>query len=201
MMAEGDPAPRGGDNKFSADYVAGLQAQIDRLKDEARTAVTAHREALAEAKRAGDEAVAALRTEHKTALDGATAAHAEALGKAQREGTEALTAAQAAALKRIVGFALRAEGSAAGLLDHDQLRLLDEAEIAKLTVDDAGAVAGAKPLIEAMKKAKPFLFGQGSTSNPNPPPNQQPPVQKHARDMTDAEFEEANRRKAWRTAA
>jgi hypothetical protein len=68
------------------------------------------------------------------------------------------------------------------------------------SVHDAGAVAGAKPLIETMKKAKPFLFGQGSTSNSTPPPTQTPPALKHARDMTDAEFAETNKRKAWRGA-
>jgi hypothetical protein len=180
--------------------VARLQADLDKAKEDLRAAVAGHKEAQTTARQEAAEALAALRTEHRTALDAATSAHTETLAAAQREGTEALAAAQTAATQLVVGFALRAEGATAGLLDMDALRLLDPAEIGKLTVDDAGAVAGAKPLIEGMKKAKPFLFGQGSTSNPTTPPTQTPPAVKHARDMTDAEFAEANKRKAWRGA-
>jgi hypothetical protein len=199
-MADGDPAPGDNRNTFSADYVARLQADLDKAKEDLRAAA-GHTQALTTARQeAAEEALAALRTEHRTALDAATAAHTEALATAQREGSEALTAAHTAATQRVVGFALRAEGATAGLLDMDALRPLDPAEVGKLTVDDAGAVAGAKPLIETMKKAKPFLFGQGSTSNPTPPPKQTPPALKHACDMTDAEFAEANKRKAWRGA-
>jgi len=194
------PAGGGGRNTFSADYVARLQADLDKAKEDLRASSATHTDALAAAKRAGEDALAALRTEHQAALAAATEAHTTALVTAKREGEELLTAERASVRQRIINSALRAEATTAGLLDMDALRLIDPAEMEKLTVDDAGVVAGAKPLIEAMKRAKPFLFGQGNTSSPNQPPTKTPPAMKHARDMTDEEFAEANRRRAWRGA-
>ncbi len=189
-MADGDtaaqPSVRG--NSFSAEHAVRLQAEIDKVKDELRAARAAHTEALV-----------ALRSEHKTALDAATAAHAEALAAAKKEGADALAAARTEATQRVVGFALRAEGASAGLLDMDALKLLDQAEVGKLTVDDAGEVAGAKPLIEAIKKAKPFLFGTGNTSGTAPAPAKTPPAARRATEMTDDEFKRAMKNRAWRT--
>jgi len=196
-----DP-PGGGDrNSFSADYVARLQADLDKVREDLRAAEAKHTTEVNDLKRTHGEAMATLRREHEAAVAATAQQQAEALDAAKNEGKAALTAAETAHRQRVVDFALRAEAAGAGLLDMDALKLLDQAEVDKLTMDDAGAVAGAKPLIEAMKKAKPFLFGQGSTSNPNPtPPNNTPPALKNARDMTDAEFAEANARRAWRGA-
>ncbi|MFI4981995.1 MAG: hypothetical protein ACHQIO_16740 [Nevskiales bacterium] len=153
-------------NSLSADHVARLQAELDKVKDELRVA---------------------------------TAVHAEALAAAMMVGAVGLGAARTAATLGVVGFALRAEGASAGLLDMDALKLLDQAEVGKLTMDDAGEVAGAKPLIEAMKKAKPFLFGTGNTSGTAPAPAKTPPAAKRATEMTDDEFKRAMKNRAWRT--
>lgn len=198
-MSEGGPS--GGGNTFSADYVARLQADLEKAREDLRTATAAHIDALTTAKQAHADELAALRQQHQAAVAEAKTTAEAALAEARTAGERALVDHQAANRQRLVSAALRSEAATIGMVDMDALKLLDPAEIEKLTVDDAGVVAGAKPLVEALKKGKPFLFGQASTSNPANPPSQTPPVAKSARDMTDAEFAEATKRRAWRQAA
>jgi len=199
--AEGGGRSGGDKNSFSADYVARMQADMDRLKEEFSAAKTGHADALKTLKAEHDAALKAAKTEAETALTAAQTAHAEALAAVKTEGETALTAAQQAAQQRMVHLALRAEAATAGMVDLDGLKMADQAAVGKLTVDEAGVVADAKPLIDAMKKTKPWLFGTGSSSSTAMPPGQQAPAAKKATDMTDAEFDAAMKSKAWRGAA
>ena len=71
------------------------------------------------------------------------------------------------------------------------LKLLDLSSI-KLT--DAGDVEGAEALMEAAKKAKPYLFGDTTrTTNPGAPPSPKTPEVKSAKDMTPDEYEAAKK--------
>ena len=114
-------------------------------------------------------------------LEEATAAH-----------TEALTAKEKAANDRIIRAELKAAALKAGMVDLDGLKLADLSTV-KLT--ESGEVDGADALMEALKKAKPYLFGNsGTTSNTSrtPAPQDKP---KHVSEMTPEELKaEAKRR-------
>ncbi len=88
----------------------------------------------------------------------------------------------------IVKAHLQAMASQAGMIDLDGLKLLD---LTKVTVNEDGEVSGATALMEKVRKDKPWLFGRPSTSAPGAAPPAQPPRQKMATDMTDAEYQTA----------
>ena len=88
----------------------------------------------------------------------------------------------------IVKAHLQAMASQAGMIDLDGLKLLD---LSKITVNEEGEVSGAAPLMEKFRKDKPWLFGRPSTSAPGAAPPAQPPRQKLATEMTDAEYQSA----------
>lgn len=85
----------------------------------------------------------------------------------------------------IVQAHLQMEAIRAGMIDLDGLKMLD---ISSVTVSEAGAVQGASALMEQVRKDKPWLFGKPSTSAPGGAPPSQPPRQKLATEMTDAEY-------------
>jgi len=114
----------------------------------------------------------------KAAKDAATAAEAAATTK--------ITEASAAAQQRIIRAELKAAALKAGMVDLDGLKLADLSTV-KLN-DETGEVEGADALMDAMKKAKPYLFGAPGTSNPNPPPKPTDPKAKLAKDMTPEEY-------------
>jgi hypothetical protein len=89
---------------------------------------------------------------------------------------------------RLIKSELKAEAVKAGILDLDGLKLIDASE---LTVGDDGAIIGATRLMEAFKKAKPWLFTGGSSSNSQLPPAAQPTRAKLATEMTDTEYRAA----------
>jgi len=88
----------------------------------------------------------------------------------------------------IVKAHLQAMASQAGMVDLDGLKLLD---LTKITVNEEGEVSGAAALMEKTRKDKPWLFGRPSTSAPGGAPPAQPPRQKSATEMTDAEYKAA----------
>lgn len=88
----------------------------------------------------------------------------------------------------IVKAHLQAEATRAGMIDLDGLKMLD---LSHVTVTDEGEVQGASALMEKFRKDKPWLFGKPSTSAPVGAPPSQPPRQKLATEMTDAEYQTA----------
>ena len=112
----------------------------------------------------------------------------EAAEAAQRAADEKVTTSEKAANDRIIRAELKAAALKAGMVDLDGLKLAD---LSTIKLNDAGEVEGAEALMEAMKKAKPYLFGAQSSSTPkNPPPNT-PPVNKKAMEMTEDEYRAA----------
>lgn len=119
--------------------------------------------------------------------------------KAKLETTDAARiAAESAALEartsaeqRVVSVELKAAAQAQGLIDADDLRLLDTG---KLKLNDKGEVEGLTAAIETLKTAKPHLFRSPdqppttTTSNPNPPPPPKAPGPKHALEMSPQEY-------------
>lgn len=124
--------------------------------------------------------------EHKKAADDAKAAADAAVAKAETDRTEATGAAD----QRVIRAELKAEALKAGMVDLDGLKLADLSTV-KLNAD--GEVEGAEELMASLKKAKPYLFGAPNTSSTTKPPPAVPPTAKHARDLTDAEYDARKR--------
>ncbi|WP_426102921.1 hypothetical protein [Pseudomonas sp. PSPC3-3] len=162
-MSDQDPKP---DDKgsFSAEYVRELRAENKglRLKNtELQTKYDSFEV----------EKAAAI----KTAVE-----EAAALAK-----TEALKEATADADKRVLLAELKGEAVKAGLVDLDQLKLLD---VDKVKLVD-GKLDGAEALFNSLKESKPYLFGTSSNSStPNPTPPKTPDAGKSAKDMTADEY-------------
>jgi hypothetical protein len=126
----------------------------------------------------------------------ATAAQHQAEAAAARQEAEAAKAAaetratetEKAANARIIRAEVRAAAIAAGMVDPDGIAMLD---LSKVKLDDKGAVVIPDGYFEAVKAAKPYLFGVGGTSVPGNPPPANPPAAKRATEMTDAEYSAA----------
>ncbi len=140
------------------------------------------------------EYVRELREENKTWR----LKHQEATG-ASKEATDKLTAAEAAANERVtkaeqaandrvLKAELKAIAKGHGVIDvTDALKVLD---LSAVKLDADGNVVGADELFEAAKKAKPYLFGTGDTTNTKtkkPPVDEGKPVD--VRKLTPAEYE------------
>lgn len=109
-----------------------------------------------------------------------------AADKATSDAKEVSNAAQAAADQRVIRAELKTVALKAGMVDLDGLKLAD---LSTVKLDDQGEVAGADALIDALKKAKPYLFGSTQhTSTPSAPPSSTPPAAKKASEMTPAEY-------------
>ena len=72
------------------------------------------------------------------------------------------------------------------MVDLDGLKLADQSTV---KLNDAGEVEGADALMEAMKKAKPYLFKDAtSTSHPGKTPEKKDETAKKATEMDDKEW-------------
>jgi len=80
---------------------------------------------------------------------------------------------------------MKAEAVRAGMIDLDGLKLLD---LSGIKLNENGEIDDASELMGRFKKAKPWLFGMPSSSSPLSAPLAQPPRQKHATEMTSAEY-------------
>lgn len=80
---------------------------------------------------------------------------------------------------------LQAEATKAGMIDLDGLKMLD---LSRVTVTEDGEVQGGPALMEKVRKEKPWLFGNAFTSAPGGAPPAQPPRQKLATEMSEAEY-------------
>ncbi len=99
-----------------------------------------------------------------------------------------LNRVQQEADNRLLRAELKAEATRAGMIDLDGLKLLD---LSAAKLNASGEVEGASAMMEQLKRAKPWLFGGASSSSPTMPPPAQPPRQKRAMEMTDAEYRAA----------
>jgi len=86
---------------------------------------------------------------------------------------------------RLIRAEMKVEAIRAGMIDLDGLKLLDLTDV---KLDDDGAVPDAAERITRLKRSKPWLFGTSSSSSALTPPSAQPPRQKHASEMTNAEY-------------
>ncbi len=131
---------------------------------ELRKQARRYRDAVKAEKDAAAAAVAALKAEHETALASVTAAATDRLKRAE----------------------LKAAAIQAGMVDPDGLKMLD---LSAATLTDDGELKIPDKFFEDAKATKPFLFGApSSSSSTHRAPPADPPKQKLATEMDDAEY-------------
>jgi hypothetical protein len=135
------------------------------------------------------EYVHELREENKTwrqKAQGHETAAQQAKAEAEKfraDAEKAVTEARSAADQRVIRAELKAAATKAGIIDLDGLKLLDASAV---KLDENGDVVIPADFFDQAKKSKPWLFGQ-STSQTQPPPRQEPPKRKSAREWSDDE--------------
>jgi hypothetical protein len=153
------------DNDLPAD-IAGPTREPSAYEKKLRAEARQHRLRAVEAERLRDEAVLAAR----------------------QEGEQKLAALQTKTNERLVRAELKAHAIKAGIVDLDGLQLLD---VSGVKFNDAGEVEGAEALIGKLRTAKPWLFGQGSSSSGAKAPAEQDVKFKHAKEMSLDEWKNA----------
>jgi len=130
---------------------------------------------------AKDAEIARLKTDHLTAIE---AARTEAKVAGERAVGEAKSAADQRFIRTEVKLALQAAGCANV---EDGLKLVD---VSAIKIADTGDVSGAVEAIAALKDKSPYLFGSkaSSTSSTAKAPAAKTGDAKHAKDMSDEEF-------------
>ncbi len=119
------------------------------------------------------EYVSELRAENKgwrlkaSEMEAKAKAAEEASQKALADAQTKITEASTAAERRIILAEMKAAAVKAGMVDLDGLKLAD---LSTLKLTEKGEVEGADALMEALKKAKPYLFGKATTSTTKEPP-------------------------------
>ena len=156
----------------------------ERLAGELQAATTA----LEKAKNLGPETEA--KAAEKIKEIEAKAAEAERL--ANEKAQAALSTAQTRAVNADLKIAAKEAGA------HDPTEFLALLDRSKITLDENGEVKNAAELVAEFKKAKPHLFGVGSTSHAGNPPPKGPPEAKKPSEMTDEEYQKARANRAWR---
>ena len=87
---------------------------------------------------------------------------------------------------RLIRAELKAEAIRAGMVDLDGLKLLDFDQV-KLT--ESGEVAEAAILLAKLKRAKPWLFHNSTSSSPTlNPPRPEPLRTRHANELSHEEW-------------
>jgi len=132
-----------------------------------------------------------LRTEarqHRLRAQEAERQRDEALTKALKEAESKVADIQSNANQRIVRAELKAYAVKAGIVDLDGLKLLD---IDKIKMNAEGEVEGAEEVISNLRNAKPWLFGQNSSSSSAKAPAEQNAKPKNAKDMSLEEWRAA----------
>lgn len=150
---------------FSRDYVQELRRENEQWRYKAR----GHE---GEAAKAREEMEAARRERDETAA------------KARKDAQAAIAEARRAADVRIVQAELKAAALAAGMIDVEGLKLLDTSDV---ELNEEGNLVIPASLFADAKKAKPWLFGQASTSSTAATPKIEPPKSKSVREMDDKE--------------
>ncbi len=149
---------------FSREYVQELRRENEQWRHRARgheSDATKAREEMEIAKREREEVAA----------------------RASRDAQAAIAEARRAADARIIQAELKAAALAAGMVDVDGLKLLDTSVV---KLNDGDVIVPDTFFLDA-KKAKPWLFGQASTSSTAATPKVEPPRTKSVREMDDKE--------------
>lgn len=110
--------------------------------------------------------------------------HESEAAKARREAEVAIAEARCAADTRIIQAELKAAALAAGMIDVEGLKLLDTSGV---ELNEDGNIVIPTTLFADAKKAKPWLFGQASTSSTASTPKIEAPKTKSVREMDDKE--------------
>lgn len=109
---------------------------------------------------------------------------ADAAKKAQEAAEARAAEREAQAQARVIKAEMKALAVKAGIVDIDALALAD---LSGVKFNEAGDIEGAEAAIEALKKAKPYLFAQTTSSTQAPPKGgEQKP--KSARDLSDSDW-------------
>jgi Phage minor structural protein GP20 len=161
MSPEGDPAAGGGAGGSGSKPETFSREYVHELREENRSWRTKHQESENARKVAEDSAKAAEKTSGDKVKD-----------------------VQTVADQRVIRAELKAAAVKAGMVDLDGLKLAD---FSKVKLNDQGEVEGADELMASMKKSKPYLFGQPSTSSSHQAPKPGENKPKKVSEMTDAE--------------
>jgi hypothetical protein len=89
---------------------------------------------------------------------------------------------------RLMRAELKAHAVQAGMIDLDGLKLIDTDE---LRLSSSGEVEGAAALMISLRRKKPWLFGDVSSSSAATPPSSAPLKKKLATEMTTEEWRAA----------
>jgi hypothetical protein len=161
------PAPEAADPDALVE-VADTPREPTTYEKKLRTEARQHRLRALEAERQRDEAIAAARQDSERLVAGV----------------------QSVANERVVRAELKAHAIKAGIVDLDGLRLID---LSGVRLNEAGDVEGAESLIASLRSAKPWLFGQASSTSTARPPSEQSPRAKLASEMSVDEWRTARR--------
>lgn len=115
---------------------------------------------------------------------------AEAAKKAAEEATGKIEEASKSAQLRIIKAELKAFAVKAGIVDLDGLAFID---MTKVKLSDAGEIEGADEAIDALRKAKPYLFTK-TTSSTERAPKSDPAPPKKVTELNEAEYRAEKRR-------
>jgi hypothetical protein len=110
--------------------------------------------------------------------------HESEAAKARNEAQAAIAEARRAADARIIQAELKAAALAAGMIDVEGLKLLDTSGV---ELNEEGNIVIPTTLFADAKKAKPWMFGQASTSSTAATPKIEPAKTKSVREMDDKE--------------
>jgi hypothetical protein len=160
-----------------------IETTQDLLDPEALVEVTPTREPTPYEKKLRTEA-----RQHRMRAQEAERHRDEAVAKAIKEAESKVADIQSSANQRIVRAELKAHAVKAGIVDLDGLKLLD---IDKIKMNAEGEVEGAEEVISNLRTAKPWLFGQNSSSSSAKPPAEQNIKPKNAKDMSQEEWRAA----------
>ena len=97
----------------------------------------------------------------------------------------------AQANSRLVQAELKSHAIQAGIIDLDCLKLLD---MSSLHLDANGTLPEAASALANLKRDKPWLFTNASSSHPAPPPAAEAPKPRMAKDMSYNEWQIARER-------
>jgi hypothetical protein len=150
---------------FSRDYVQELRRENEQWRYKARGYES-------EAAKAREDLEAAQREWDETAA------------KARKDAQVAIADARRAAHARIIQAELKAAALAVGMIDVEGLKLLDTSRV---ELNEEGNIVIPAALFADAKKAKPWLFGQASTSSTAATPKIEPLKNKSVREMDDKE--------------
>ena len=98
----------------------------------------------------------------------------------------ALNRLQVEAEAKLIRAELKTEAVKAGMIDLDGLKLIDASEV---QLNEAGELQDVGAVLGRLKRAKPWLFGGGTSSSAAAnPPRPEPPRARHANELSHEEW-------------